>query len=153
MVRKAVLRDWSRIEALWERFKASPLANRMEGDITVVEAYFSASLTNEGICFAVLERGAELTGFCIGNEASTQALDEGRKPIHQPNTFVRAIHIEPGSLEDSLEFRHYLNNWARCRNHRMILGHCPIDFTFKAYERLHGVKPLYVVVGKEVNYG
>jgi hypothetical protein len=32
----------------------------------------------------------------------------------------------------------------------MIQGYCCLDFPLRAYERLHGIKPLFYVVGKDV---
>lgn len=143
MVRQALLDDWVGVKSLWFRFIEGPFSTRVAGDIGTIENYFATSLTSFSLRFLVLEVEGSLRGFSIVHDAIAP---DGAKV-----QFLRVVHIEPGtSPEHAQELSQALNAWARAQGSTQIIGYCSMDFPLKAYERLHGVKALYILVGKDV---
>ena len=142
MIRSALLGDWVSVKELWDRFSTSRLAPRIPASLQDIECYFANALTKSEIAFAVLEVLGEIKGFSIVHDAA----DLERNKV----AFLRAVHIEPSARRYSGEMSEWLNNWAKYRGCTMIQGYCCLDFPLKAYTKLHGVRPLWTVVGKEV---
>ena len=152
MTRRAKLDDWQKVKELWGRFMRGRAALRIPGDLNMVEHYFAASLTNQELAFVVMEVRGEIKAFCIIHTAFSMDLSEHPVQGLQPNrvAFIRALHAEPVDSSYSEDMKDFLNNWAASKGCHQIQGYCRLDFPLKAYERLHGIRPLYYLVGKEV---
>ena len=143
MIRIASPDDWAKLRELWEEFRQSRHALRIEGDLDKLGAYFAHSLTNPAIAVMVLPRGDALMGFAIINEVD---LGLGNRVA-----FLRAVHMKPGTRRaEALQLQKAIMVWCHSRGLRQVLGFCNIGFPLEAYERLYGIKALYTVVGKEV---
>ena len=149
MVRQATLDDWPNIKKLWGEFQGSRHKLRITGTQYAFESYFVQSLTSSELRFFLALEGNHIMAFAIVHSAESGTLhrDESTGSV----TFMRAMWAKPGITKElARTFQDLLHAWSRAKGHSWIVGQCCPDFPFKAYERLHGIRPLYMVVGKEV---
>lgn len=143
MTRLAILDDWPAVQELWREFKSSKHSARIEGDELRMSQYFIAALTNNNFFCIVTIREDKARGFAVGN-----VLDLG---LGNYVTFLRAIHMKAGSnREERAGLQDMVMAWSKVRGIEKVMGFCNYNFPLEAYERLHGVKPMYTVVFKEV---
>lgn len=152
MIRKALLGDWEGVKALWYRLKEGRHSSRIMGALGALENYYATSLTDARVAFPILigDDGV-VHGMAVVHDAVSMDLDEGRGLTPNKVAFIRMIYLEPGTGKlSSLEMKYWLNGWAKARGAVAIQGYCNLDFPLQAYERLHGIKPICYLVGKEV---
>lgn len=142
-VKQAELRDYAAVKVLWDEMKSGLHGDRIDCNIETMDAYFAFSQTHAGVKFLLLYVGEELKGFAVLEEIAWAVLGL--------QCFMRAVFIKPGTGRySSKAFTREIESWARGRGHRNMIGFCNLDFPLEAYSRLHGIKPFYTVVGKEL---
>lgn len=151
-VRQANLDDWTAAKALWREFIQSKHSWRIEGTLDTFSHYFSVSLTSPVVRFIILREHGVPAGFAILDTCLTPISDHNGLPLPpETNSFLRMVFVRPGvSARASRQLSQALTLITQMRGSKKIIGHCCLDFPVAAYERLHGVKPLYIVVAKEV---
>jgi hypothetical protein len=151
MVRGAKLDDWAGVKSLWEKFSKSKHAKRIPGDLATIEKYFATAMVDSRIGFPVIAFPECLRGFAIVHEATSPDLNESAMALaHNMVAFLRVVHILPGSQESADEMHTWLNDWAKAHKCAMLQGYCCLDFPLQAYDKLHNIRPLWYVVGKDV---
>ena len=150
MIRLALLDDWPEVKALWCRFGMGRHNDRIAGSFQQLETYFANSLTNPAIAFPLLFHNGGLKGLIVMHDSVEVALNDHGVLAPNPIVFIRMAVCEPIPRKSSRELHDFVMDWAKRRGANHIQGYCRMDAPLAAWTRLHGAKPLWVVMGKAV---
>jgi len=151
MIRKALLDDWGQVKELWGRITESRHRTRLAGTFLQLETYFANSLTNASIAFPLMFERGQVRGFGILHDSVEMALNDIGALAPNKIAFLRMLYAEPGvGRRLSKQMHDWIMLWAKSRGASSLQGYCNLDFPLRAYERLWGIKPLWILVGKAV---
>jgi len=139
--------------------KRAGVSIKMNVDIASVMGFFDTACMHDNVFFGVLYLEHQIAGFVIIQEIWMPKVKEG-KVSHYPCAFIWNLYKTTMITDQSgfrrrvltrgnAEFIEAMVNWAKGRDHKMLLGNCAPDFKINA-AKMYGFETKHIVLGMDL---